>query len=149
MHAQVMNRLYRYYVITFSKLVSSWLWGLLWGLWRLCRWLECFHIMSWLVAVWLAYKEPFEERKLVAAWLAQKKAVGEQVLFAVWLAHEDPVEEPEPDIGWLVLFVHRSGVSCRFSLPVWRVLLMMRMQLWQCVLLADAYVACLMSLDLD
>lgn len=84
-----------------------------------------------LVAVWLAYKDLFEEPNLVVVWLAQKETVGELVLFAVWLAREDPVEKPELDIGWLVMFVHRSGVSCRSSLPVCRVLLMTRMQLNQ------------------
>lgn len=91
-----------------------------------------------LVDVWLAYQEPFEEPKLFAAWPPQKEAVGELVLYAVWLhwlAHEDLV----------MMLVHRPEVSCCFSLPVWRVVLMMRMQLWQCVLLSAAYEACLMS----
>lgn len=68
------------------------------------------------------------------------------MLFAVLLGRDDPVEKPELDISWLVRSVW--GVLPLLFARL-EVLLMMRMQLWLCVLLPDAIGACLKALNLD
>lgn len=89
-HALVMNRLNRYYVISFSKLLGSWLRELLWELWRLCKWLVCLHIWSWL-----------RDRCCLLCCLH----VSIRLMCQNWI---------------LVGLWHWSGVSCHSSLPVWR-----------------------------